>query len=437
MQAAPGTRLWVARYNGPANGDDYAGAMAVSPDGRRVFVTGGSYDGRLTGTDYKTVAYSTATGRRLWASRYSGPRLRRPDGADSVAVSPDGSTVFVTGSSAGRGTGSDYATVAYSAATGKQLWASRYNGGPYDQAFAVTASPDANTVFVTGTIDLLNGFYYATIAYSAATGKQLWISRYHGPADGQETSPMAVSPDGNTVFVIASGSNGQTHGGDYATIAYSAATGRQLWVSRYNGPARRIDDATSVAVSPDGATVFVTGVSDSRTTNPLLAGDYATVAYSAATGRELWASRYNGPANGGGVATAVAVSPGGARVFVTGVSKNPGTGYDYATVAYSAASGRQLWASRYHGYEASSVAVSPDGATLYVTGAGGGLPAYYATVAYRAATGKQLWASWYGTANYGHACCVAVSPAGTKLFVTGYSEHRTTGDDYATIAYRG
>jgi hypothetical protein len=60
------------------------------------------------------------------------------------------------------------------------------------------------------------------------------------------------------------------------------------------------------------------------------------------------------------------------------------------------------------------------------------------TVAYRAATGRQLWASRYtGPANNDQARYVAASPARTTVFVTGLSENRTTGYACATVAYRG
>jgi len=38
------------------------------------------------------------------------------------------------------------------------------------------------------------------------------------------------------VFVAGASYGGRATGVDYKTVAYSAAAGRQLWVSRYHGP---------------------------------------------------------------------------------------------------------------------------------------------------------------------------------------------------------
>ena len=440
----PGTQLWVKRYNGPGNSDDDASSVAVSPGGTTVFVTGSSAKaGAGAGPgDYATIAYSAATGARLWVKRYNGPG-NSFDQASSVAVGPGGGRVFVTGSSSTRQGGpSDYATVAYSAATGAQLWVKRYNGpgNSDDGATSLAVGPGGGTVFVTGYSDGPSAGSrgdYATIAYSAATGARLWVKRYNGPGNSDDgATSLAVGPGGGRVFVTGASAN------DYATVAYSAATGAQLWVKRYNGPSNPAEDggATSVAASPGGRIVFVTGTSSSGGS---LGTDYGTVAYSAASGAQLWAEHYSGSGAASSRATSVAVSPTGGRVFVTGADAN-----DYGTVAYSAVTGAQLWAKHYSGpgnYDdfATSVAVSPDGKALFVTGASTGAAAPirrydYATVAYSAATGAQLWIKRYnGPGNKDDsASSVAVSPRADTVFVTGGSIGATSQIDYATIAYR-
>ncbi len=456
---APGAQLWVKRYNGPGNSFDHAASMAISPGGRTVFVTGTS-EGAKTGPDYATVAYNAATGTRLWVSRYTGPpnRPNTPivnfDEARSVAVSPNGRTVFVTGTSAGPevspgpkpGPNADYATIAYNAATGARLWISRFDMGS-DLASSVAVSPNGRMVFVTGTSATpTSGARYATVAYNAATGAQLWVSLYGTVNRYNSPASLAVSPNGGRVFVTGR-SEGFTFRGDvdYATVAYNAATGAQLWAKRYNGPGNRYDAATSLAVGRNGGTVYVTGVSD-RTTDIFGSFDYATIAYNAATGARLWVSRYNGPGNNADVANSVAVSPSGRTVFVTGGSTGRTSGADYATVAYRAATGAQLWVSRYNGPGnrddgAMALAVGSGGRTVFVTGESTGRTSGtdYATIAYNATTGARLWVSRYNGPGNGpdSASAIVASPCGRGVFVTGDSQGRTSGTDYATIAYHG
>src|SRR5207248_2903600 len=124
--AGGGQRLWVSRYDRAYNQGDVPNALAVSPDGSRVFVTGYAAD-TLGYTDYGTVAYDSASGASLWTSLYGGPN--RLAIAYAIGVSRDGSKVFATGSAA---------TVAYDAATGAQVWAARDG----DFATALVVSPD-------------------------------------------------------------------------------------------------------------------------------------------------------------------------------------------------------------------------------------------------------------------------------------------------------
>jgi hypothetical protein len=102
----------VRRYNGSGNGDDAASSLALGPGGGTLYVTGNSDAGPTRGYDYATVAYNATTGARVWVSRYNGP-ANSTDAAYSVAVSPVTGAVFVTGISYGRNGNGDYLTAAY------------------------------------------------------------------------------------------------------------------------------------------------------------------------------------------------------------------------------------------------------------------------------------------------------------------------------------
>jgi DNA-binding beta-propeller fold protein YncE len=413
--------IWVATYGDARDHKDIAQSIAVSPDGSSVFVTG------VSNREYGTVAYDASTGAKKWVARFNGNgALTGHDRACCVAVSPDGQLVFVTGTTTGGpATRPGFATIAYEAGTGVQQWVARYHPGRRgdDVARALGVSPDGSRVYVAG---IARG-RYRVVAYDAQTGNEVWVSP-RTPAYS-EPSSLAVSPDGSIVFVAG--------GPDFLTVAYDASTGRRLWSRRHRGP--MANTANSIAVSTDSSAVFITGSS--------MLGEwrYLTVSYDARTGARRWSRLYGTPANGGSVGLGLAVSPDGSDVFVTGGSSGVGTFEDYATIAYATATGHMRWVRRYNGPgnymdDGWAIGVSPDGSEVFVTGGStgaGGSVGDYATISYDAANGARRWLNRYnGPGNDGGAAfAIGVSPDGSRVFVTGFSQRSPKDTDYTTIAY--
>jgi uncharacterized delta-60 repeat protein len=314
-----GETLWVRRYNGLGNNDDEASAIAVDGSGN-VYVTGYSVDSG-TYEDYATIKYNS-NGETLWVRRYNGPG-NSEDEASAIAVDGQGN-VYVTGISVGSGTSFDYATIKYNSA-GVQQWVARYNGLGNDVDMALSLAIDGQgNVYVTG-YSYGSGTYedYATIKYNTA-GETLWVRRYNGPGNNDdEARVIAVDGSGNVYVTGYSKSSGTYE--DYATIKYNTA-GETLWVRRYNGPGNDDDEARAIAVDSSGS-VYVTGLSWGSG-----AYDYATIKYNS-VGVEQWVQRYNGPANDDDLAFAIAVDA-EENVYVTGASVGSGTNYDYATIKY-------------------------------------------------------------------------------------------------------
>ena len=135
---------WVARYNGPVDGYDIGVDVGVDGSGN-VYVTGSS-TGRGTSTDYATIKYD-ASGAQQWVAWYNGPG-NLYDNPNQLAVDPSGN-VYVTGYS-WAGTDYDYATIKYDP-FGSEQWVARYNGpgNQYDQAYDLAVDGSGN-VYVTG-----------------------------------------------------------------------------------------------------------------------------------------------------------------------------------------------------------------------------------------------------------------------------------------------
>jgi hypothetical protein len=224
-----GAQLWFRYYGGGGTGNDAAAAIAIDPSAN-VYITGASYD--VGGTPhYATLKYDS-NGNEIWAARYIGPG-NGPDYAGAVGLDPAGN-VYVTGGSTGAGTSYDYATIKYDP-NGNQLWVARYDGpASGDDAAAGLAVSSLGNVYVTGqSLGSTTSNDYATIKYDP-NGNQLWVARYDGPASGDDfATAIALSSDEHVHVTGASSGSGTNL--DYATIQYDS-DGNEMWGTRCGWP---------------------------------------------------------------------------------------------------------------------------------------------------------------------------------------------------------
>lgn len=205
VAASNGTLQWVRRFG--RSGNDYGGEIALAPDGSRVFATGTLWcpdpDHRWAGyDDWMTASFRAGNGDRLWLSRFSGPQVDSNDVPNDIVA--DDSYVYVGGHSS--------------------------SGG------------------------------MAVAAYDATTGSEAWAT-YHGSGGGGVFTGIALG--GNSL--VAVGSSG--HEADYRVYGLDPSTGAETWSNLLTPFSTNTWSlATDVTTSDVGSHAFVTGWIENPTT---------------------------------------------------------------------------------------------------------------------------------------------------------------------------
>jgi 6-phosphogluconolactonase (cycloisomerase 2 family) len=343
---------------GGVDGLDAADGVAASPDGAHVYVTGFEDDA------VATFSRDPATGALTFVEQDKDGvgGVDGLDGAHSVAASPDGAHVYVTGQA-----DDAVATFSRNPSTGALTFVEQERDGVggvdgLDAARGVAASPDGAHVYVTGAEDDA----VATFSRDPATGALTFVEQDKdgvGGVDGLDgAAGVTASPDGAHVYV-AGGIDDAV-----ATFSRDASTGALSFVEQDKdgvGGVDGLDGAIGVAASPDGAHVYAAGELDDAV---------ATFSRDPATGALSFVEQDKdgvGGVDGLDAALGVTASPDGAHVYVTGAeddavatfSRDPATGaLTFVEQAKDGVGGVDGLAG------ANGVTASPDGAHVYVTG---------------------------------------------------------------------
>lgn len=375
-------------------------AAALSPDESTVYVSGayGPDSPSCGGPSNQFVAaYDAASGALMWESMDDGCFL-----STQLAVSSDGRRLYVADDRPLR-------LIAYDATTGAREWSlsvplpsSYFFDQPWPQT-GVTVRGDMvylTTLRVNKEGSAHFGLYPWTTAVSAIRdeaagpageerGVFLWnatLGRDTYPALTRSivATPTTVAVVAESGFVYLTNENADLGGGcayddsRWKVVGLDPGTGATMWTNLVGSGKRNMP--ASIAASPDGRHIYVTGNTSNPATDSDIDGagkcimrEQTTVSYDAATGAEEWSTTESPPPGFeeayGGLFTQdgdVVASPDGGTVYATGATfpawptkKSSAVPGFVHTVAYDAATGAREWNSRWDAQGPSGAATVP------------------------------------------------------------------------------
>jgi hypothetical protein len=273
------------------------------------------------GTKIRAVKYANATGNVIWEQEFTRDAIAI---GYAVTVLPNDDVIVVGGSS---GTNSRHPRVLrLKGSDGSILWESTFNVSPSDDNYGASeTAPDGSTVVMARSF--VGNTYRWSIMKFRPDGTTMWTKQImNGP--GQPTS-IALDANGD---VYAGGVLNVLQPGftDLYVFKLAAATGDTIWTKDYS--VSQINDyPTRLKLDGQGA-LYVTGGVEAK---------FFTAKLNAATGAELWQSKFTAAPFGDDAGLDIAFDADGG-VIVTG-----DTFYQVVqqtrTIKYDAATGTRLW----------------------------------------------------------------------------------------------
>jgi uncharacterized delta-60 repeat protein len=305
------------------------------------------------------------------------------------------------------------------------LFQQTWGGTNLDRAEGTAVAPDGNIYTVGNTFSFSAGGDFDVFLLKYAPDGTLLLQQTYGTAGGfEDGNGVAVGPDGS-IYVAGSSQN------SLALLVKFDPNGALLWQRTWGGTLGLGETALGVAVSGDGASIYITGQ-----TLSFGAGNIdAFLAKFDASGNLVWQRTWGGPINETGQAVAVA---GDGSVYVAG-DGNSFFGNDAILLKF-AADGTLIWQRDWRAATgqndesaALGVATAADG-SVYMAGraliAGSGQNG--ALVKFTP-DGSVVWERTWGS-GLDAALGVAVAPDGT-IVMTGNTGFGTGGGDAFMVRF--
>jgi YVTN family beta-propeller protein len=351
-----------------------ADAVVVTPDGRQVY-TAAPGPGDFNAVSHFTVGSS---GNLTFAGCYgnmTGCAFVSPSvlaGADALAVTPDGANLYVTSADVNA---VDHFTVD---SGGNLTFAGCYGEAAgctavrpvnaMNKPFGVAVTPDGQNLYVSarGAVDHFTVDSAGNLTFAGFNSD--------GPTGGA-FGALAVTPDGAHLYVASSVTNSVSHFviDSAGNLAYAGCIGDTSECTA-TSPSGALDGVDSLAVTPDGTSLYV-AAGQANAASRLAIDPAGNLGFAGCIG-DLAGCATTSPSGALDGASAVAMTSDGANVYVTGFNAVSHFTVDaHANLVYAGCTGDQAGCASVspsgalHGI--SGVAVTGDGAQLYATSANG------------------------------------------------------------------
>ena len=248
-------------------------SLAVSPDGSGLFVAAKSFAGAL-------LRYAIGAGGVLGSS-YSGEIGTDPSGAptapSAVVISPNGQNVYVTG--AEQSSSDDSVVSQFSVGAGGSFAAmtpATVSSGSQAFAWGLAIGPDGQQLYVgarTASSTVLGGAF----VFDIGAGGQLTLDPAPAQLFGASLNALAFSPDGSSLYAA-----------DVASGVYALSAGQGGNLAPKTPFAAAIGPAYQVAVTPDQAPVAAFNATPGAPGAPTLLNASASTASDGVPASYAW-----------------------------------------------------------------------------------------------------------------------------------------------------